>query len=92
VRVIANGLDESDTEDDSGSGSRNGSLRRRPANSSVKRRAKSTRRSESQNGHLSQFMDADDAEAQEQLEQQFAAGVNIVCNIFFASTGCTSFS
>ena len=81
-----NGLDESDTEDDSGSGSRNGSLRRRPANSSMKKRAKSTRLSESQNGHLSQFMDADDAEAQEQLEQQFAAGVNIVRSIFCIKT------
>ena len=73
-----NGFDESDTEDDSGGGSRNDSLRRRPANSSVKKRTKSTRLSEAQNGHLSQFMDADDAEAQEQLEQQFAAGVNVV--------------
>lgn len=73
-----NGLDESDTEDDSGSGSRKGSLQRRPANSSIKKRNKSTRLSEAQNGRLSQFMDADDAEAQEQLEQQFAAGVNIV--------------
>src|SRR5258708_17390687 len=67
-------LDESDTEDDSGSGFRSGSLRRRPANSSMKKRGKSARLSETQNGHLSQFMDADDAEAQEQLEQQFAAG------------------
>ena len=72
------GFDESDTEDDSVGGPRNGSLRRRLANSSVKKRTKSTRSSEAQNGHLSQFMDADDAEAQEQLEQQFAAGANIV--------------
>lgn len=78
----ADHLEESETEDDSGSGIRNGSPRRRPANSSLKKRTKSTRSSETQNGHLSQFMDADDAEAQEQLEQQFAAGVNTVCSIF----------
>jgi cytokinesis protein len=78
----ADRLDESDTEDDSGSGIRSGSLRRRPANSSMKKRTKSARLSETQNGHLSQFMDADDAEAQEQLEQQFAAGVNTVCATF----------
>ena len=78
----ANGLDESDPEDDSGSGSRTGSLRRRPANSSMKKRTKSARFSETQSGHLSQFMDADDAEAQEQLEQQFAAGASIVCITF----------
>ena len=82
----ASGFDESDTEDDPGGGSRNGSLRRRPANSSVKKRTKSTRSSEAQNGHLSQFMDADDAEAQEQLEQQFAAGANIVCAILCSRT------
>jgi cytokinesis protein len=82
----ANGLEDSDTEDDPGGGSRPGSLRRRPANSSMKKRTKSARLSETQNGHLSQFMDADDAEAQEQLEQQFAAGVNIVCSVFFPET------
>ena len=83
-----NRLDESDTEDDFGSGHKNGSLRRRPANSSMKKRTKSARLSETQNGHLSQFMDADDAEAQEQLEQQFAAGVNIVCTIFCRENVC----
>lgn len=81
-----NRLDESDMEDDSGNGYRNGSLRRRPANSSIKKRNKSARLSETQNGHLSQFMDADDAEAQEQLEQQFAAGVNAVCTVFYSET------
>ena len=84
------GFDESDTEDDSASDSRNGSLRRRHANSSVKKHTKSTRLSEAQNGHLSQFMDADDAEAQEQLEQQFAAGANIVCATF--TVNCSFFS
>ena len=77
------GFDESDTEGDSGGGSRNSSLRRRPANSSVKKHTKSTRVSEAQGGRLSQFMDADDAEAQEQLEQQFAAGANVVCDIIY---------
>ena len=80
----ASGFDETDTEDDSGGGSRNGSLRRRPANSSLKKHARSTRLSEAQNGRLSQFMDADDAEAQEQLEQQFAAGANIVRAICYS--------
>jgi cytokinesis protein len=32
-----------------------------------------------ENGRVSQFMDADDADAQEQIQQQLAAGVNIVC-------------
>jgi len=86
----ASGFDESDTEDDSASGSRNSSLRRRPANSSVNKRSKSTRLSEAQNGHLSQFMDADDAEAQEQLEQQFAAGANIVCATLCNKTSALS--
>jgi len=86
----ASGFDESDPEDDSASGSRNSSLRRRPANSSMNKRSKSKVLSEAQNGHLSQFMDADDAEAQEQLEQQFAAGTNIVCATLCGKTSAFS--
>ena len=86
----AGGFDESDIEEAPTSGSRNSSLRRRPANSSMKKHTKSTRLSEAQNGHLSQFMDADDAEAQEQLEQQFAAGANVVCVILHRETAVFS--
>jgi cytokinesis protein len=35
-----------------------------------------------ENGRVSQFMDADDEDAQEQIQQQLAAGVNIVCRQF----------
>lgn len=55
------------------------SLRRRK-DPSLGKRNKSTRVSEAQGGRASQFMDADDADAQEQIQQQLAAGVNIVSN------------
>ena len=38
--------------------------------------------SEGPNGHTSQFMDADDAIEQEQIQQQLAQGVNVVSVIF----------
>ena len=37
------------------------------------------RASEAQNGRSSQFMDADEALVQEQIQQQIAQGVKIVC-------------
>jgi cytokinesis protein len=83
------GFDDSDvTEEDedeaNGAQPSNGSLKRRP-NSTIKGRSKSTksvRASEGPNGRASQFMDADDAEAQEQIEQQLAAGVGAVSPFF----------
>jgi cytokinesis protein len=92
------GFDDSDnTDEENGVKRSNSSLRRRP-NSTAKGRSKSSkliRTSEAQNGHTSQFMDASDAEAQEQIEQQLAAGVSVVgsipsqihlwvCNQFFS--------
>lgn len=56
---------------------------KRRKDSSVKKRNKSTRASETQGGRASQFMDADDADAQEQIQQQLAAGVNIVSTAVF---------
>lgn len=43
---------------------------------------KSTKTKTIENGRVSQFMDADDADAQEQIEQQLAAGVNVVRDFF----------
>ena len=43
-----------------------------------------------ENGRVSQFMDADDADAQEQIQQQLAAGVNIVCAIWIQSKNNSS--
>jgi cytokinesis protein len=51
---------------------------KRRKDSSVKKRGKSGRVSEAQGSRASQFMDADDADAQEQIQQQLAAGVKIV--------------
>jgi cytokinesis protein len=51
---------------------------KRRNDSSVKKRGKSGRMSDAQGGRASQFMDADDADAQEQIQQQLAAGVKIV--------------
>lgn len=71
----------SESEDEMDATPGKSSLKRRK-NSSVKKRNNSTRMSEAQGGRASQFMDADDADAQEQIQQQLAAGVNIVC-VFF---------
>jgi cytokinesis protein len=51
---------------------------KRRKDSSMKKRGKSGRTSETHGGRASQFMDADDADAQEQIQQQLVAGVKIV--------------
>lgn len=48
---------------------------------SVKKRGKPTRISEAQGGRASQFMDAEDEDAQEQIQQQLVAGVTIVSSL-----------
>jgi cytokinesis protein len=64
-----------DEEDDLTPGQ--SSLERRK-DQSIKKRGKSGRTSEATGNRASQFMDADDADAQEQIQQQLAAGVKIV--------------
>lgn len=72
---------EDDDEDDDSTPRKNGSLRRRPASNRQGRNKslrKTARGSEAANGRTSQFMDADDAIEQEQVQQQLAEGVRLV--------------
>jgi cytokinesis protein len=81
------GFEDSDvTDEENETKPSNGSIRRRQNSTSKGRNksSKSIRASEAQNGHMSQFMDADDAEAQEQIEQQLAAGISVVGSIFLS--------
>lgn len=73
----APGGEMSDSEEDTDATPGKSHLKR-PNNSSIKKNSKPTRFSEAAGERASQFMDADDADAQEQIEQQLAAG-NIVC-------------
>lgn len=62
-----------------------GSLRRsKPAGTLTKKTTKSAKGVVvvDENGRVSQFMDADDADAHEQVQQQLAAGVNVV-SVYF---------
>jgi cytokinesis protein len=61
-----------------------GSLRRSKPAGTLKKSGKASKGVTvmDENGRVSQFMDADDADAQEQIQQQIAAGVNIVCGIW----------
>ena len=81
----ADGESEGSEEDDDDDRTprKNGSLRRRPASTSKGRKSqrKAARGSEVPNGHTSQFMDADDAIEQEQVQQQLAEGVRLVCHL-----------
>lgn len=71
--------EDSDTADEGATPTKNGSLRRRQASTKRKTgKGGAARASEYANGRTSQFMDADDAEAQEQIQQQLAQGVKIV--------------
>ena len=76
------GHDSDSTVDEEETPTKAGSLRRRAASSM--KRSKSTktrdaqRASEAQGGRTSQFMDADEAIVQEQIQQQLAQGVKIV--------------
>lgn len=69
--------DEEDESDDPDATPGKSKLRRQP-NSRSHQKAKSIRVSEAQNGRTSQFMDADEADVKEQIQQQLAAGVMIV--------------
>jgi cytokinesis protein len=53
-------------------------LRRQPNSSKSHQTAKGTRASEVSSGRPSQFLDADEADVKEQIQQQLAAGVMIV--------------
>lgn len=70
-----------DSDDDQDLTPSKSSLKRRK-DSSVKKRAKSTRVSEAQGGRASQFMDADEEDAHEQIQQQLAAGAQVVSAIY----------
>ncbi len=73
------GEDEEGTEDEEETPTKPGVRRRGSA--SMRGRTKSSkvvRASETQNGHTSQFMDADDATAHEQIQQQLAQSVSVV--------------
>lgn len=73
------GEEESETDDDDvGATPGKSSLKRRTGSKKNGRSAKSARMSEAQNARASQFMDADEADVQEQVQQQLAAGVKIV--------------
>ncbi|TFY54779.1 hypothetical protein EVG20_g9572, partial [Dentipellis fragilis] len=68
--------DESDSDDADTTPGRS-SLRRRPHSKKAARLSRATHASEVQGGRVSQFMDADEADVKEQIQQQLAAGVKI---------------
>lgn len=74
--------DETDTTaDEGGTPTKSGSLRRRQASTRVRGKgikSPAARASEAVNGRTSQFMDADEDMAEEQIQQQFAQGVKLV--------------
>lgn len=80
------GATDEESGDEEETPTKSGSLRRRADASSVKRSKSgkvvrvtdAQRTSEAQNGRSSQFMDADEAIVQEQIQQQIAQGVKIV--------------
>lgn len=81
------GEEGEEDEDDGDTPRKSGSVRRRAAPSRGGRKTSRmgmARVSEVQNGHTSQFMDADDAIEQEQIQQQFAEGA-MVCLIYLVS-------
>lgn len=71
------GVGEGDEEDDPDATPGKSSLRR-GSKSNGKKSTKSSKLEDPQIGRVSQFMDADEADAQEQIQQQLAAGVNVV--------------
>lgn len=87
----ADGEETDISEDDDNTPRKAGSLRRRPASTVKSGRNKSMRKtaraSEAQNGHTSQFMDADEAIVQEQIQQQLAEGVRLV-SLYFCFSIC----
>jgi cytokinesis protein len=80
------GSAEDDAEDDEDVDATpiKGSLRRSKPAGTLKKAGKAPKGVAivDENGRVSQFMDADDEDAQEQIQQQLAAGVNIVCRQF----------
>lgn len=76
-RATENQSESDEIEDEIDATPGKSSNKRRPSKKRSKG-AKSMRASELQNGRISQFMDADDEDAQEQIQQQLAAGVTIV--------------
>lgn len=68
--------DDSDAEDADATPRKAGALRR--GSKAVRKTAKGAQRSEDVDGRQSQFMDADDHDAEEQVQHQMAAGVSIV--------------
>jgi cytokinesis protein len=83
---FGNGVNEAREDEDLDATPGKGSLRRsKPPGSSNKKTTKSTKGVVvvDENGRVSQFMDADDADAHEQVQQQLAAGVNIVSNFLY---------
>ena len=68
-------------EDEEETPKKDGSLRRRALPSTRgKKSSRLARVSEAQNGHTSQFMDADDDIEQEQIQQQIAEGAMVSVN------------
>lgn len=83
-KKIVNGVVVEDEDEDAEATPGKSSLRR---GSKAPTRKKSTKGSKpiktvvDENGRVSQFMDADEADAHEQIQQQLANGVKIVCNV-----------
>jgi cytokinesis protein len=73
--------DESEASDDESYLTPGKSSSKRRKDSLAKKHGKFGSTSETQGGRASQFMDADDADVQEQIQQQLAAGVKIVSTI-----------
>lgn len=76
--------DTDDLEDELGTPGKSRSTRKGPISSSRRglKSSKPIRMSEAQNGRTSQFMDADDAIVQEQIQQQLSEGAIVRCKLF----------
>jgi cytokinesis protein len=74
----ANGDDESQSDEDPDATPGKTKLRRKDHAKRSHQVVKTARTSEAANGRTSQFMDADEADVKEQIQQQLAAGVMIV--------------
>jgi cytokinesis protein len=74
--------DEGQSDDDPDSTPGKTKLRRQRNTNRSHHSARTTRKSDGPNGRTSQFMDADEADVKEQIQQQLAAGVMIVSCFF----------
>lgn len=80
------GEDDSESDDPDATPGKS-RLRRQTRSKKGPQSAKADRMSEAANGRTSQFMDADEADVKEQIQQQLAAGVRMVSVVYTSGFG-----